>query len=59
MHAVLVGAPHSASLSSVIAPALYKGLHAAEAGHVQKGGCQARPDSQALQVELADMVNIP
>ena len=39
--------------------ALYKGLHAAEARHVQKGGCQAGPDSRALRVELAEMLNIP
>ena len=39
--------------------ALYKGLHATEARHVQKGGCRAGPDSRALRVELAEMLNIP
>ena len=39
--------------------ALYKGLHAAEARPVQKGGCQAGPDNRALGVELAEMLNIP
>ena len=43
----------------VIAPALYKGLHAAEARPVQKGGCRAGPDSRALRVELAEVLNIP
>jgi hypothetical protein len=38
--------------------ALYKGLHAAEARPVQKGGCQVGPDSHALRVELAEMLNI-
>ena len=46
-------------LHGVIAPALYKGLHAAEARPVQKGGCRAGLDSHALQVELAEMLNIP
>ena len=39
--------------------ALYKGLHATKARPVQKGGCRAGPDSHALQVELAEMLNIP
>ena len=39
--------------------ALYKGLHAAEAGPVQKGGCRVGPDSRALRVELTEMLNIP
>ena len=39
--------------------ALYKGLHAAEAGPVQKGGCRVGPDSRALRVELTEMRNIP
>ena len=39
--------------------ALYKGLHATEARPVQKGGCRAGPDSRALWVELAEMLNIP
>ena len=39
--------------------ALYKGLHAAEARPVQKGGCRAGPDSRVLRVELAEMLNIP
>ena len=39
--------------------ALYKGLHAAEARPVQKGVCRAGPDSRALRVELAEMLNIP
>ena len=34
-------------LHGVIAPALYKGLHAAEARPVQKGGCRAVPDNLA------------
>ena len=62
MHAILVGPPYNASLFSlarVIAPALYKGLHAAQARPVQKGGCRLGPDSRALQVELAEMLNIP
>ena len=46
-------------LHKVIALALYKGLHAAEARPVQKGGCRAAPDSPALRVELAEMLNIP
>ena len=46
-------------LHAVIAPASYKGLHAAEAMPVQKGGCRAGPDSRALRVELAEMLNIP
>jgi hypothetical protein len=46
-------------LHRVIALALYKGLHAAEAKSVQKGGCRAGPDSRALRVELAEMLNIP
>ena len=32
-------------LHGVIAPASYKGLHAAEARPVQKGGCRAVPGS--------------
>ena len=64
MHACnLVGGPHSASfiflLHRVIALPLYKGLHAAEARPVQKDGCRAGPDSRALRVELAEMLNIP
>ena len=39
--------------------ALYKGLHATEARPVQKGGCRAGPDSRALRVELAEMLNVP
>ena len=46
-------------LHGVIGPALYKGLHAAEAGPVQKGSCQTGPDSCTLRVELAEMLNIP
>ena len=46
-------------LHGVIAPALYKGLHATEARPLQKGGYQAGPDSRALWVELAEMLNIP
>ena len=46
-------------LHRVIALALYKGLHAAQARPVQKGGCRLGPDSRALQVELAEMLNIP
>ena len=46
-------------LHRVIALALYKGLHAAEARPVQKGGCRAGPNSLALRVELAEMLNIP
>ena len=34
-------------LHGVIIPALYKGLHAAEARPVQKGGCRAVPDRLA------------
>ena len=63
MHAILVGAPSTTLLyfllHGVIAPALYKGLHAAEARPIQKGGCQAGLDSRALRVELAEMLNIP
>ena len=55
--------PPSASFISlllrVIALALYKGLHAVEARPVQKGGCRVGPDSHALRVELAEMLNIP
>ena len=46
-------------LHRVIALALYRGLHAAEARPVQKGGYRAGPDSRALWVELAEMLNIP
>ena len=46
-------------LHRVIAPALYKGLHAAEARPIQKGGGRVGPDSRALWVELAEMLNIP
>ena len=46
-------------LHGIIALALYKGLHVAEARPVQKGGCRARPDSRALCVELVEMLNIP
>ena len=63
MHACsLVGGPPALLyflLHRVIALALYKGLHAPEARHVQKGGCRAGPDSRALRVELAEMLNIP
>ena len=64
MHACnLSWGPHTALLyfllHGVIAPALYKGLHAAEARPVQKGGCRAGPDNHALRVELAKMLNIP
>ena len=37
---------------------LYKGLHVIAVRPVQKGGCWAGPDSRALQVELAEMLNI-
>ena len=62
MHAVLVGAPYNASIFSLARghrPGFVKGLHAAEARPVQKGGCRAGPDSRALWVELAEMLNIP
>ena len=63
MHAWNLVAPPSASFISlvhrVIALALYKGLHAAEARPVQMGGCRAGPDSHALWVELAKMLDIP
>ncbi len=63
MHAILVGAPPTVLLyfllHGIIAPASYKGLHAAEARPVQKGGCRAGPDNRALRVELAEMLNIP
>ena len=62
MHAILVGGPPTLLyflLHGVIALALYKGLHATEARPVQKGGCRAGPDSRALRVELAEMLNIP
>ena len=62
MHAILVAPPTALLyflLHGVIAPALYKGLHATEARPVQKGGCRAGPDSCNLQVELAEMLNIP
>ena len=39
--------------------ALYKGLHAAKARPVQKGGCWVGPNGRALWVELAEMLNIP
>ena len=42
-------------LHGVIAPALYKGLHAAEARPVQKTSRQPR----ALRVVLVEMLNIP
>ena len=50
MHAVLVAPPTALIyflLHGVIAPALYKGLHEAEARPVQKGGWQAVPGSLA------------
>ena len=63
MHAILVGGPPTKLLyfllHEVIAPPFYKGLHAAEARHVQKGGCRAGPDSRTLRVVLAEMLNIP
>ena len=63
MHADLGRGPpttlHYFLLHRVIALALYKGLHATEVGHVQQGGCWAGPDSRALRVELAEMLNIP
>ena len=62
MHACnLVGAPQRFvyySVARVHRQALYKGLHAAEARPVQKGGRRAGPDSRALRVELAEMLNI-
>ena len=62
MHAWnLVGGPQHFIyflLHRVIALALYKGLHAAEARPVQKGGCRAGPDSRALWVELTEIRNI-
>lgn len=39
--------------------ALYEGLHASEARHVQKGGCRVGPDNRALRVELVEMLNVP
>ena len=63
MHACnLSGAPQRFIYFSVaqgLRLALYKGLHATEARPVQKGGCRAGPDSRALRVELAEMLNIP
>ena len=63
MHACNLGRPPIALnyflLLRVIALALYKGLHATEARPVQKGGCRAGPDSRALRVELAEILNIP
>ena len=50
MHASLVAPLYNAylfSLAGVIAPALYKGLHAAEARPVHKGGRRAVPGSLA------------
>ena len=58
----LVGGPQRFIYFSVaqgLRLALYKGLHATEARPVQKGGCRAGPDSRALRVELAEMLNIP
>jgi hypothetical protein len=58
----LVGGPQRFIYFSVaqgLCLALYKGLHATEARPVQKGGCRAGPDSRALQVELAEMLNVP
>ena len=58
----VVGGPlalHSFSVAQGLRLALYKGLHATDARPVQKGGCRAGPDSRALQVELAEMLNIP
>ena len=61
MHATWL--PPSASfiflLLRVITIGLYNGLHATEARPVQMGGFQAGPDSRALRVELAEMLNIP
>ena len=51
MHAILVGPPIALLyflLHGVISPALYKGLHAAEARPVQMGGCREGPDSRAF-----------
>ena len=63
MHACNLSGPPSASFISLvhrlIALALYMGLHAAEERLVQMGGCRAGPDSHALRVELAEMLNIP
>ena len=62
MHATWLGPPSTLFFSLVhriIALALYKGLHADEARPVQMGGCRAGPDSRALRVELAEMLNIP
>ena len=63
MHEILIGGPPIALLyfllHGVITPASYKGLHAAEARPVQKGGCRAGPDSRTLRVELVEMLNIP
>ena len=49
-HAISVAPPTALLyllLHGVIALALYKGLHAAVARPVQKGGCRAMPDSLA------------
>ena len=62
MHATRLGGPQRFIyflLHRVIALALYKGLHATEARPVQKRGCRTGPDSRALRVELAEMLNIP
>ena len=58
----LVGGPQHFIYFSVaqgLRLALYKALHATEARPVQKGGCWAGPDSRAIRVELAEMLNIP
>jgi hypothetical protein len=58
----LVGGPQRFIYFSVaqgLRLALHKGLHATEARPVQKGGCRAGPDSRALRVELAEMLNVP
>ena len=62
MHATWLGAPQRFVYFSVAQGhrlALYKGLHATEARPVQKGGYREGPDSRALWVELAEMLNIP
>ena len=57
-----VGAPQSFIyffVSQGLRLALYKGLHATEARPVEKGGYRVGPDSRALWVELAKMLNVP
>ena len=63
MHATWSGPPSASFISlvhRVIALALYKGFHAAEAKPIQMDGCRVGPDSLcALQVELMEMLNAP